>query len=780
MTDISGEAPWEKYQRLEKERLEKEGEAPWEKYQRLEKERLEKEGEAPWEKYQRLEKERLEKEGEAPWEKYQRLEKERQQISPELYATTENGGEIYRLSNGTFAYRDKNYATSDQDKISEILEGAQPVDLLRRDFDEQIIKDHPIAARVQEFNQGAPLVGEWLDEGVELFSPDAAKNMRLVSDAMERQRPGQSAGLNIAGGITYAAPLLAGKAAGKTFDWIGKAGSKFGKLMRTGAVAAPGAITEGAVSMAGRGEGFEERGRNAAVGAGIGAGFGVFGSPVVSSFGYGVGGILKRAKSLDVKTISKEFGISNSAARMVRRALQADDLDAAVARLGQLGDDAMLADAGLATGALLDAGTTTGGRALAIARNEVDARANSVGKQLSPKLDALLGKVKGVNTTALEIAKETSPARKAAYNHAYSKPINYADNTGKMIEGVLKRIPSDTLVSAINEANEAMQADGILNLQIMAKIGEDRSVIFREMPNVQQLDEIKKALRNMANEAVDKYGRPTSKGLRAKRLASDLNRAIIEAVPSYKFAIKLGEDKIQRDNALDMGRNLLWKKTTVEDVGEVISDGWSEEAQKAARQGLRETIEHTLSNVRRTISDPNIDAREAMQLVKELSSRANRKKLTMVLGDKRANAIFSELNKVAIALELRAAIAQNSKTAIRQFIQEEAGAEVQPGLTRRILGNFGNPIDVTSDLTKSTFGIKPANLNEKKRELLAEVAQRLVQIRGPKAQQALTVVQKALDRQPVSDAEGQLLNQILTGSFTVGMHRAIQQILDSQ
>jgi hypothetical protein len=724
----------------------------------------------PWEKYQ-------EQTTSGPWEKYQPKD---EKTGARVIATTDDGGQIFEMPDGTKAFKSPGYATTNPEKIAEIMEGAKPVDLVQRDFDEQIIADAPIPARALEFSQGIPVVGEWIDEGVEVFSPDMAKRMRQASDAMERQRPGQSAALNIAGGVVSTAPFLAGKAVGKAGDWIGKAGSKVGQAMRAGAVAAPGAAVEGAVSMAGRGEDLGQRGKNAAVGAAVGAGFGLVGGPALSVLGSGISALTKRAKRLDVSTIAKEFGVSNAAARMVRRALQADDLEAAAARLGQLGDDAMLADAGPSTGALLDAGTATGGKALAVVRDAVDARSNEVGKQLPAKLDALLGKVKGVKATAREIAEETSPARTAAYNRAYSQPINYADDTGRAIEGVLQRVPAKTLKNAIEEANEAMQAKGLTNRQIMAQIGEDGSVIFREMPNVQQLDEIKKALRTIASEAVDKFGRPTAQGLRAKHLARELGGAISDAVPSYKTATKLGGDKIQRDNALDMGRKLLWKNTTVEDVSEVISDGWSKEAQEAARQGLRETIEHTLSNVRRTITDPNTDAREAMQLVKELSSRANRKKLTMVLGKARANAMIEELDKVATALELRATIAQNSKTAIRQAIQEEAAAEVQPGLARRTAGNMGNPLDAAKEITQSAFAIDTASLNEAQRNLLGEVAERLVQIRGPEAQQALLVIQKAMNGQPVRDAEAQLLNQVLTGSFAVGSHRATQRLLAGQ
>jgi hypothetical protein len=693
------------------------------------------------------------------------------QSGPELIATTQDGGEVYRMSSGQLSFKSPGYATNDQAAIARIMEGATPISEAQRTTDQLTIGQNPVAARVQEFNQGAPLVGEWLDEAVGMFSPTARDAMRQTSDAMERQNPGQSAGLNVAGGIAYSLPALMFQAPAAVGNFVTRGGTAMTQALRAGAVAAPAAALEGASNFAGRAEEGERGGeaiRGATIGGALGGVLGAF-APTLSA---GAAHLAKRWKKLDVGVIASEFGISPDAARTVKEALANDDLAAAAARLGQLGDDAMLADAGPATGALLNASSKTGGSALRVTREAVEGRSERLGARLPQRLDAILGKSAGIRAAARGIAERTAPARNAAYQRAYSSAINYADDTGRGIEEVLSRIPANTLNRAVQEANEAMQAAGIRNMQIMAQISPEGTVRFVEMPNVQQLDEIKKALDGLAREAVDTFGRPTGQGIRASKLARELRDAVGNAVPSYRNALRIGGDKIKEDQALDIGRKLLWKNTTVEDVRDLVEGGMSVDARNAARRGLRETIENTMSNVRRTITDPNTDAREAMGLVKEVSSRANKEKLALILGEGRASALLDELDKMATALELRSAVARNSDTAINQAIQGQVRAEATPNLALRTLGNLGNPLDAAKEVTQTIAGIDPRSMSEAERAIFAEIADSLTRIQGPAAQRALVAVNNALQGQPIKDGEAQLIGRVLAGSTAVGSYRA--------
>lgn len=643
-------------------------------------------------------------------------------------------------------------------------------------FQERVVEAYPVSGRAQEVVQGAPFVGEYFDEALGVISPEAGERSRMVSDAFEERRPGQSLALNVGGGVVGSLPMAGLAATGKVADFVAKGGNVVTRGLRAGGVASPAAMIEGALSFAGRAD---SGGRSdaAKTGALIGGGLGFLLGPVATMTGEAVTSLAKRVKSLDVNTIAETLGISKAAARVVKKGLVNDNLTEASQRLSQLGDDAMLADAGQGTAALLDASANTGGAALKVAREAADGRAADVGRRLPKVLDSVLGKPKGVKTAAREIAQGTSKARGAAYDLAYSKPINYADATGRGIEDALSRVPPRTLKAAIDEANDAMRANGVTNRQIMAEIADDGSVSFREMPNVQQLDEIKKALDTIARENVDQFGRPTSQGLRAKKLARQIRDAVKEAVPEYARALRLGGDKVQQDEGLALGKSLLFKNTTVEDVKDFLNQGVSNEAKQAVRQGVRESIEQNLSNVRRTISDPNVDAREAMQLVKEMSSRANVAKLRLVLGNVRANRLLQELDKSAAALELRAAVAQNSKTAIRDSIQGQVADESTPSLAQRAVGNAGNPFDSAQEITKTIAGIDPRSMSAREKAIFDEVAQVLVNTKGADAQRALAIVTRAMNGQPIKDAQAALIGEIVATAGGLTAYQAEKQSL---
>lgn len=716
----------------------------------------------PWEKYR-------DNAASGPWSRYQGVEFGRADSDGDVLATTEDGGRVVRDQSGGVSFTSQNYSTTDPDIIARLMEGATIKGEVRRGRDEQVLSERSgLVSTGAKALQGLPFVGEWLDEGLTAISPQAGANLRETQGAMERQRPKTSLAAEIAGGVVGSAPLaIVGAGAAMS------GASRFSKVARGAALGAGAGAAEGAAQGAGRadpGRRVEGGAKGAGLGFGMGAALGAI-SPLV---GEGVQALAKRVKKLDVRTIMDEFGVSAPAARRMRAALANDDLDTAAANLRRIGDDAMLADAGPATAQTLDDAMSSGGAALRIGRERVERRANEAGARLSGALDNILGPADGVKAAARDISQRTAAARQAAYSRAYAQPIDYA-GPGRNIEDVLSRVPSDTLRGAIREANEAMQAAGVRNQQIMAQIADDGSVTFREMPNVQQLDEIKKALGSIGRESVDQFGRPTARGIRANKLAGELRDAISGAVPSYKAAVKMGGDKIAEDSALDIGRRLLGARTTFEEVRDAMK-GASIEARAAAKRGLRENIEQTLSNVRRTITDPNTDAREAMQLVKDLSSRANQKKARLVLGTD-AKALFDELEKAEAALSLRAAVSRNSATAIRQAGQAATKAEIQPGLLRRTLGKGGNPLDAAREVTETIAGIDPRSMSDAEQALMGEIADALTRIRGADAERALTVVNAAMKGQPIKDAEAALIGRAVAGAGWGSGYQVGQQSL---
>lgn len=643
----------------------------------------------------------------------------------------------------------------------------------------------PILAGVTKFAQGVPLIGEYSDEITGFVdratggTGAAGDQQKAVQDAMAREYPKTSTALGVAGGIAgsvggagligrgaqalgLAAPVASMVPAG-----IG------GRVVAGGLLGAAAGGIEGAVSGYGAGEGdsrVSEAVTRGLLGTTLG---GVLGAAAPAAFA-GIRAIAERVRGTDVRTIAKTFNISPDAAKALKASIEADDLAGAQRILAQAGDDAMLADAGGGFTQMLDTSMQSGGAAARIGREAVDSRAIVADERLTALLDDTLGDPQGINQSAREIAQRTSAARSQAYDIAFNTPINYADDTGRAIEQVLSRVPSSTLKSAIDEANEEMTAQGLRNLQIMAEIGDNGQVVFREMPNVRQLNEIKKALDNIARSNVDQFGRPNQAGLRNAALARQLRNALTEAVPSYGSALKLGGDKIAEDSALDLGRRLLQPGTTRETVREVM-DGASVEARRAAQQGLRSQLDEMLANVKSNITNPNADINELTRLWKDMSSRANREKAALVLGQAEADRLFAALDEAGIQLQTRASVARNSATAARQAGQRSVREATDPGVVGLL--KEGRGLDAARRVVQVLTGNTPQDRLAKEQGIYAELAQVLTTKRGQEAQDALAIVKRAMDGQPASSAEAARVARVITGGLALGTYQTTSQSL---
>jgi hypothetical protein len=440
-----------------------------------------------------------------------------------------------------------------------------------------------------------------------------------------------------------------------------------------------GAIGGGAGAAYGFGAGdggFGNRMNNMPVNAALGAGGGL----VAPYVGLGVNRLTERLLKGETFGAAGRAGVSRPAYDILETTLGADGSlsPAGIARLNAAGPGAMMADASPQAQGLLDTIIQQGTPASAAARQAIEARATRAGGQVDAALDSAFGAPQGLRATARGISKDSAPARDAAYKAAYGQPINYASPEGMAVEAALKRVPARVMKAAIDEANESMQAQGVRNMQIMARIGDDGTVTFVEMPNVQQLDEIKRALGTLGREGVDQFGRPTAQGFRANTLANDLRDATGNAVPGYREAVDLGGDKIALDNALDLGRRMLSPQVTREMVGDATARMTPAEKAMIGR-GVRAQFDEALANVQAALTDNNLDAKEAWKAVKTLSSRASREKVTAVLGEQQADAFFKQMDEASFALSLRAGVAQNSKTLPRQIMTDRLRSMTDDG-----------------------------------------------------------------------------------------------------
>ena len=655
------------------------------------------------------------------------------------------------------------YSTSDPERIAEIMAGNDYRDLLASDVRQGRIEGAGYRAPLSQVVRGSAL-GSFADEAYGLvYGPEARDRQRRTAEAYQEEYPGRALALNLGGAgveAMAAAPLAVPAITGA----IGQ-GTRLAQVARG---TATGAVTGGILGgLYGAGEGTdaESRVEEAASGGLLGAGVGGIIGGATPLAREGIENVARLFRRSDVRQIAQELNISTDAARVIRNTFdQGGDVNAAIVNLNRAGSEAMLADAGPAAQALLDAAKASGGAAGREVTDAIQGRLVRTNQAVGQTLDSLLGPAPlGPQTAVDDIAARTAPDRAAAYRTAYQTPIDYAEETGRNIEAVLDRIPPRVVMEAVNEANEAMRAQGISNAQIMASIGDNGEVVYQEMPNVQQLDEIKKALQSLAYNNTNDFGRLNATGQRYNSLARELRDATANAVPDYRMAVQLGGDNIQEQRAFQLGRDLLRANTEIEDLTRELGPNPSQAQQEAARSGLRSYIEKTLGDVRAIASDPTAEAVEARQVIRtvtEMSSPNARTKIRGLLGAD-ADALLSQIDEAAQSAQLSAATARNSATAARLAQRETVEEVTAPGALA--LAAQGEVVGTTKALIQAVTGQTGEYTAQRRQQIYQDIARALTEKQGNDARAALAVLNRAMEGQVLTDQQTNELARLVSG-----------------
>lgn len=441
-------------------------------------------------------------------------------------------------------------------------------------------------------------------------------------------------------------------------------------------------VSEGAAmgALYGSGEGtggLTDRLPEAAWGAGLGGLIGGAVPLVASGVSAGYRNVMDRRAA---NTAAEAASTNPDVARLLTRTLGADETlgPQGAANMARAGNEAMLADAGLNAKGVLDTAIQRGGPGSTLARNRVNERIARDTTALNTTLDDVLGVPQGAARAQRAIREGSREAVSEAYNLAKLQPIDYASDAGRQVEDVINRIPDRIKSQAIQRANERMVYEGTPNLQLLADIADDGSYVLREMPNVAQANEIKKALDSIVNDGIDAVtGKMSSDAQFASSMAKDLRNAVKKAVPEYATALDTAADPLSRQAAVELGSKF---QTMRRDVFENAVEGMSKAEKSALAQGIRSQIDDTVANVRRTVMDGNTEAREAYKVISDLSTRANREKLAMAVGDEPAKKLFDELDRVARSFELQGRLNNATLTASRLMTKEMIDQSTEPGV----------------------------------------------------------------------------------------------------
>lgn len=276
------------------------------------------------------------------------------------------------------------------------------------------------------------------------------------------------------------------------------------------------------------------------------------------------------------------------------------------------------------------------------------------------------------------------------------------------------------------------------------------------MQTVEDVDMIKRQLDAIVdtNEGQGKLGGLTPYGLFAKDRAVAIREALKEAAPGYANALETAADPIRRRQAVEFGSGLLNPRTTTEEALQEISRATGGE-RAAMRSGLRAQIDETLGNVRAVATDSNIEPRQAMQALRELSSPNAQRKMEALYGDEWAP-IKEQIDRASAALGLRAGTAANSATASRIAADREIVEGVTPGALRQ-----GKPLEAAKNFIGGITGASPEAIARARDDVKSEIAELLTR-QGGAPQQIISDVVKALQANPSNPLSGATTRDIVS------------------
>ena len=623
---------------------------------------------------------------------------------------------------------------------------------------EQFVHDNPVLSRAAKFNQGLPFVGEYVDEAQgAILGPEARDNTRHAIAAMDRARPVEGAVWQTAGGVAggvAAAPLVAPAV-------TAAAPASLGGQVVAGASGMAGAgALEGAVSGYGRGEG-DGRAAEAGSGALVGGATGMVLGAAAPLAAAGIRNLVSYIKGTDTAEIASTLGISSPAAQAVKVALSSEDGAAAAARLQRAGPNAMLVEGGPSLQAMGDAVANSGGEATRIMREAVDDRVQQGAADVAGAIDTAIPAAAARQKTALG----------GLYDQAYATPIDYSSDAGRAVESYMTRVPQGVRARARSMIEMDTTIPDQVKQQALVSIMPDGSIKEGTLPSVLEVDWVTRALNDVAKAGDGKgaLGGNTNEGRIYGNLAKNLRDATKDAVPAYGTALDAASTEIGIKNATEFGAAILRPSTSWRDVATEMQ-GMPAVEQEAVRGAVRDALDDTLANVRRTMGRPGTDVGEAVKAVRDLSSRASQQKLEAVLGKQAAADLASQLDEAATAFEIGAALHQNSKTAVRQAVQGSVEGSTAPGAVGKLMA--GEPVQATKRLTQILTGRTPEAQEAAKAGIYAEIAKALTQTRGPEAERALMGITQAMQGQALTDEQAQRIAKNVTAALLIGGYSA--------
>ena len=354
--------------------------------------------------------------------------------------------------------------------------------------------------------------------------------------------------------------------------------------------------------------------------------------------------------------------------------------------------------------------------AASVVRENVGKRVTDTTNDLTDEMNLGMGKPGESQSMAVVDPRDPNPF-KSLYDRAYAEPIDYTSADGVALEKmILTRMPPE----AIKKANALMRVDGIRSKQIAADEAEDGTVTFRMQPDVTQVDYMTRALNLMSEsgEGAGVMGGQTQLGTAYQGLSREVRNLTKKLVPKYGNALNAAADKITARNAKKVGYMIVTNSKTREEFAGLL-EGMGEAEKRKVVEGFRQNIDDVQATVKTALTDPNLDAREALQLTKDLSSRNSREKMEVLFGPEEAKRLTDKLDETYNAFSAQASYSGNSATMARlrgELAVDEAKESIVNSFRR------GEPLNAGKKTWQNLTGATDADQRARSDRLYTEVA----------------------------------------------------------
>ena len=570
--------------------------------------------------------------------------------------------------------------------------------------------------------------------------------LRNERDAMRRfaeEHPVSDLAGNVAGGILTAAALQPLATAIRLPRFITAPVGKGEKIA--------GGITVGGATGLVTGEGASESGDRGLWDRVVDAGIGSIGGLLGVVGAEGVSRLFAKFKAEGLPFLmssnAARMGVTPEVVEFFRRVgtLTQDQFDEAVFRLRANGSESVLGETLTGGPDILDAIANSGMQAGQQARGIVEKRAKAGSQELTQAMDETLGAPQLLSQDR-KIYGRANPLTDL-YEEAYAVPPDWASDSGLRLEEIItKELDPSALKAA--QRKERIEYGDRSQISRVAKEQEDGTFVFTELPNARQLDLIARALIDEAYESVGKgkMGGMTDTGRLLLKQGREIRTILRDQNDAYDNALKEASQAISFAQSRDAGYALLNTRITLDDAESLIGDLGKREMTQL-KKGIRSFLDDQMAKVNQALTMTDTEVAEAAKGFRILSSRAARNKIKMVLGDD-ADQFLKKVDKAVIPLQLRALMNANSKTAIRQaindIVDEQVSTGVMPSLQR------GRILDAVGQTLTSVFSDPSAGARKKNR-LAKELTSLLLTRKGADAESVLRVLRDRVNAVNVAE-----------------------------